>query len=423
MASSVRIDGCLPGVDGSTIGLIFSRGFAVEFDWHNDRTMAVGQPKRLRDLRFPSPFDSDLEGVLRGRLRFSDFIYLFKNGEYLKLREATMSAEGEPRATAPAWNLPPDWTRFDAVVSGSGKKTNYCYFFRGDEYCRFDWAQDKISPGYPKKIVTNFHAPGLLSRDLDGIIVGQERFSTKAYLFKTARKSVDPDGNLVAAGTSGAREVAVPIYLRYDFDAESSEGFVENPLEVVTNWHGLFPLLDSGPATDLAIRWCEQTLGELNGSTPALPSALRNHFMTSSASTSQVDKIATVFRGIRERLSRIPIQFQWTPNLPFPAQTQPHVLTEIGDAFSYMHGPNGRAAVLIHESVHFINTGDAAVDVPEWSGETINGVAWPVDRLSGRAYHTISTNEALTNPSSFASFAQELAIPGDTRFGAARRHE
>jgi hypothetical protein len=96
---------------------------------------------------------------------------------------------------------------------------------------------------------------------------------------------------------------------------------------------------------------------------------------------------------------------------------------EIGNGFSTFHGPNGRAAVLIHETVHFTHIGGAAVDVPEWSGEIVNGVLFGVDSISNTIYHTISTVQALTNPGSYASFAQEIGVPGDTRFGAARAHE
>ena len=39
---------------------------AVEQRYRLDRATATGQPKRLRALGFPAPFDSDLEGVLRG---------------------------------------------------------------------------------------------------------------------------------------------------------------------------------------------------------------------------------------------------------------------------------------------------------------------------------------------------------------------
>jgi hypothetical protein len=116
----------------------------------------------------------------------------------------------------------------------------------------------------------------------------------------------------------------------------------------------------------------------------------------------------------------IPDRFQWTRGLPFAAQTTPSVLTEIGDDFSNSHGPNGRAAVMIHEAVHFTETGASAIDVPEWSGETVNGGTFGLDAISNRPYNGITTDEALTNPGSYASLAQEISLGTDARFGAAR---
>ena len=71
MASSVRIDGSLPDPgDNSSKGLVLSGGWAVEYDWDLDQTTARNQPKRLSTIGFPAPYDSDLEGVLRGPLVF-----------------------------------------------------------------------------------------------------------------------------------------------------------------------------------------------------------------------------------------------------------------------------------------------------------------------------------------------------------------
>jgi hypothetical protein len=100
--------------------------------------------------------------------------------------------------------------------------------------------------------------------------------------------------------------------------------------------------------------------------------------------------------------------------------------TEIGDPFSTIHGPNGRAAVMIHEAAHFVIAANS-VDVPEWSGETVDGVPFGLarnpDGTLAPAYHTITPAQAEENPSSYAAFAQEIAFGSDTRFGQARLHQ
>jgi hypothetical protein len=134
--------------------------------------------------------------------------------------------------------------------------------------------------------------------------------------------------------------------------------------------------------------------------------------------------------AVRGRIANMPNNFQWTRGITSPAQTTAATLTEIGDGFSTIHGPNGRAAVLIHEAVHFVFTGSPSVDVPEWSGETVNGTPFGISPtipdvdISGIAYSALTTDQAIANPSSYAAFAQEIAFNGnDTRFGIARRHE
>jgi hypothetical protein len=222
----------------------------------------------------------------------------------------------------------------------------------------------------------------------------------------------------------GAKVVLTPGYARYDFTAEASEGTVTGPINVVPAWNGLFPLLDVGPAVDTALHWCNAALAALAGpTTPLLTNALAHHFMTGTPSSAQRAQITARMTGVRDRIAPIPDRFQWTPGFTGAAQTVPGTLTEIGDNFSILHGPNGRASVMIHEAVHFIFTaGGLVIDVPEWSGATINGTTFGVG--GGMAYSAMTPTQAIANPSSYAAFAQEIAFLGiDQRFGDARRHE
>jgi hypothetical protein len=425
MASSVRIDGSLPDPgDDSTKGLVFSGGWAVEYDWDLDRATATNQPKRLSAIGFPAPYDRDLEGVLRGRFAFSPFLYLFKNGKYQRLQARTMTPDDSEHETAPAWGLPPDWTSFDAVLPGRGIKINFCYFFRGPSYIRFDWKENKVSPNYPKFIGPELHLAAPFNKDIDGVVVGQSGFTTKGYLFKTLRQSVNDDGVIVPTGSAGSKVVLTPGYARYDFTAEASGGTETAPFDVIPQWKGLFPLLDAGAAVDTALRWCDAALAALRGpTTPLLTNALTHHFMTGAPSPAQLTEITKRMAAVRDRIANIPDRFQWTLGYTGIAQTSAGTLTEIGDGFSISQGPNGRAAVLIHEAVHFVFTvGGLIIDVPEHSGATINGTSFGV--VGGMAYSAMTPTQAIANPSSYAAFAQEIAFLGiDQRFGQARPHE
>ena len=419
MSSSVRVDGALPRLGAPTRGIVFSGPWGVEYDWSiPDRAPGSGQPARLLARSFPLGFESDLEGTLRGQAAFDGNLYLFRGGQYFRLLEATMAPNSVSIPTATAWTLPASWTALDAVFPGGGVKRGFAYFFRADEYARFDWSKNEVSPGYPKKIALELHTTGPFVRDIDGVIIGQDSFSTKAYLFKRIPGTVDEDGIQVPPGTPGSFSVTYPAYCRYDFDARVTDFSVTDPVQVLSAWRGLFPLLDAGPAIDTALGWCDAALVGLRAGTVA--TALGHHFMNISPNDAQLEAIVGRMIAIRNRINTLPDRFQWTPDLAVAAQTIPNTLTEIGDQFSLIHGPNGRAAVLIHEAVHFTFTGGIIIDVPEFSGATtMDGVTHPV--IGGQAYSSLTTDEAIANPSSYAAFAQEVALHGDTRFGAGRR--
>ena len=114
-----------------------------------------------------------------------------------------------PASTASAWDLPLTWTALDAVFPGGGKKSGFAYFFRADEYCRFDWTTNKRSPGYPKKIAAEWKTSPPFNVNFDGVIIGHAaNFGTKAYLFKTLSATVDNNtGNPVAVGALNSHPV------------------------------------------------------------------------------------------------------------------------------------------------------------------------------------------------------------------------
>ncbi|MEU9348425.1 hypothetical protein AB0D74_45255 [Streptomyces sp. NPDC048278] len=418
MSSTVRIAGALPTPDADpSLSVVFAGGWSVGYDWAADHVVTAGAPTQPL---FPAPFDRDLDGALLGQQAFSDFEYVFQGGNYQRIKLVGLQPDGDPASTADNWFLPSEWTTLDAVFPGGGVKSGFAYFFHGPDYMRFDWPANAASAGYPKPIGPNWHTSGDFTHDLDGEITGLRAFGTKAYLFRTVTTMVNRDGRRVS---SGGFVVNVPVYCRYDFDHEVVDNTVTDPADVVGQWNGLFPLLDAGPAIELALDWIgrAETAAAATPLDPATLTAFAHHFMTGSPDTTVVNTVRDRLRQIRERLTALPDQFKWTAALGFAAVTTPGTLTEIGNEFSTFHGPNGRAAALIHEASHF--RFDAGVDVPEWSSEVVAGVQQSPAVINGVTmprYSTIPTADALVNPSSYAAFAQETALGEDTRFGAAR---
>lgn len=418
MASTAKIEAA--SITSPSSSVVTSGGWAVDYDWSNDRVTDSGVPWRLG---FPAPFDRNLTGLVPGQNAYSEFYYVFSTDTYLRCRtDGTVDGDD---SIASQWGLPPGWMSVDAVFTGGGAKSSYTYFFNGGNYCRFDWNANKMSPPNAQAFGTNWHVPPSFAAGIDGSITGAVGYSTKAYLFTTLPQTVDYDGKAAAAGF----RVNTTAYARYDYDKQTLDLVETNPPDVTLRWPGLLPMLDVGPAIDLALKWIDETLRVLKAGppTPATATAFDHHFGTGGAVLPAVlGSVITNFETLQTTIGNLPTGLRWLAGLGVAAQTWPGDRIEIGDKFSLIHGPNGRAAVLIHEAVHL--TFGAGEDVPEWSGATIDGL--PRDRATDPtdghllpAYSDLTTAAALTNPSSYAGFAQEIALHSDERFGAARLHQ
>lgn len=83
------------------------------------------------------------------------------------------------------------------------------YFFKGDEYVRFDASTKKMDAGYPRKIKSAWK--GLWADGIEAAMV--DSFNGKAYFFKGSQ------------------------YIRYDIKADHADAGY--PLPIGPNWHGV----------------------------------------------------------------------------------------------------------------------------------------------------------------------------------------
>ena len=98
-------------------------------------------------------FTGGLDAALDGSGPHSGKAYFFKGDQYVRWDWATDKADpGYPKSIA-EWNLPSGFTGgFDAALNGGGPYSGKAYIFKGNQYVRWDWATDKVDPGYPKSI-------------------------------------------------------------------------------------------------------------------------------------------------------------------------------------------------------------------------------------------------------------------------------
>jgi len=132
--------------------------------------------------------------------------YFFKGDEYTRYDIAGDQAdEGYPQTISSGWPGVFEHGIDAAVVWPNGK----AYFFKGDQYIRYDIAADRADEGYPQPISSGW--AGVFESDLDTAVVWP---NGKAYFFKGDQ------------------------YTRYDIAADQAdEGY---PQAISSGWAGVF---------------------------------------------------------------------------------------------------------------------------------------------------------------------------------------
>jgi len=134
-------------------------------------------------------------------------VYFFKGDQYSRYDLKTDRVEaGWPKKIEDEWEgLFP--RGIDAAISDGGTRI---YFFKGEQYSRYDLAEDRVQPGWPKKIRDEW--AGLFTSEIDAAF---DFPKNKVYFFKG------------------------PDYSRYDMKQDKVEAGW--PKKIKDEWEGLFP--------------------------------------------------------------------------------------------------------------------------------------------------------------------------------------
>lgn len=119
-------------------------------------------------------------------------VYFFRGNQYRRfdVKDNEMDG-GYPKSISEHWKGVPN--NIDAAfyapkpISRENKKRREkVYFFKDDKYWRYDLKRDKVDKGYPKLTADLWH--GLWIRDLDAAVAKQTgRYPTRVYFFKDSK--------------------------------------------------------------------------------------------------------------------------------------------------------------------------------------------------------------------------------------------
>jgi Hemopexin len=379
----------------------------VRYDWAKDRVEA-GYPLALAAWHLPADFVTGIDAALNGQGKYAGKAYFFKGNQYVRYDWASDRAEvGYPAALA-AWNLPAYFAfGINAALNGQGKYAGKAYFFKGNQYVRYDWATDRAEAGYPAALAA-WNLPAAFASGIDAAVNGQGKYAGKAYFFKGDQ------------------------YVRYDWATDKVDAGY--PL-AITSWPGVAELLDVGIAKNQAIAWSFSTLSQLEsyfsaaklGVQDRLPNrvlmetALNTHFHVSPAQlTTYVPTISQNYQKVLAVLNNSATPWRYrsqaeavtdrgvdNSGIAYPAYT--FFNNSINFTTSFLKfGPLCQAAMVLHEPVHYVDAqADVNHDFYEHSSQ----------------YSTISADLAVHNPSSYVCFVQHLFYGRDERFGAGRASE
>jgi hypothetical protein len=155
----------------------------IKYDWQQDKPVE-GYPQQLSAWKLPSNFQSNIDAAFNGSGAYEGKAYFFKDTEYVRYDWATGAPdEGYPKPIA-AWNFPESFSNgIDAALEGIGNNSNKIYFFKNNQYIRYNLNSDTTDDGYPLSIDA-WSVKEDFTTGVDAVINGKEAYLGKAYFFK-----------------------------------------------------------------------------------------------------------------------------------------------------------------------------------------------------------------------------------------------
>src|SRR5438270_519742 len=71
----------------------------------------------------------------------------------------------------------------DTAINGQGLYAGKAYFFKDNQYVRYDWNSEQVDTGYPLNM-TEWNVPEAFQYGLDAALNGAGQYAGKAYFFR-----------------------------------------------------------------------------------------------------------------------------------------------------------------------------------------------------------------------------------------------
>jgi hypothetical protein len=193
-AAGTDLDGVALHEMGHSIGLDHSRvSTSVMWDFFNGlRELTQDDIAGIRSIygtRERNIWDN-IHAAVEGEGRYVNFGYFFRFNRYLRYNYVDdLPDVGFPRSVTESWQgVPMDFVYprgLDAAVNGQGNFAGKLYLFSGDRYLSYDWANERVDDTYPRPILGQWGGfPSNFCFNLDCAVTGRGRYVGKAYFFK-----------------------------------------------------------------------------------------------------------------------------------------------------------------------------------------------------------------------------------------------
>lgn len=136
----------------------------------------------------PDGWYGGIDAAARATRYFNNDIWLFKGDEYVRYSPGSTKLALGPKKISDGWpGLPPEFTGgIDAVleVPAAGYMPHQLWFFKDDEYLRYDTWNGKVVTG-PSKIATGWSdLPVAFTEGIDAAVIAPSNGQSQFWLFK-----------------------------------------------------------------------------------------------------------------------------------------------------------------------------------------------------------------------------------------------